>query len=404
MTRSPPQEERHTDPMTANPHEDNYDLRSLFILRSDVVFLNHGSFGACPRPVFDVYQRWQLELEQQPVAFMQRRLNELLQKARNELGAYVNADPEDLVFVTNVTYGLNIVLRSLTLAPGDEVLSTDHEYGSLNRAWEWVCNRTGAHYIRRPVPLPITSTEEVVDAIWSGVTDRTRVLFCSHITSPTALTFPVAELIDKARAAGITTVIDGAHAPGQIPLDLEALGADYYAANCHKWMMAPKGVGFLHARKELHDKLEPLLGGKASDAKGSRLIADHQYQGTRDPAAFLTIPETIRFMEQHDWRRVREGCHQLARYAREQVAQITGLPSVIPDSRRWFAQMALLPIPACDGAVLKGRLLDEFGCELPVTGHGDQQFLRISLQGYNSREDVDTLVEGLSALLPQVLR
>ncbi len=389
--------------MTTDPDTHNGDLRHLFLLQPDVVFLNHGSFGACPRPVFEAYQRWQLELERQPVAFMQHRLNEQLQEARNQLGTYVNADPEDLVFVTNVTLGLNIVLRSLPLEPGDEILSTDHEYGSLNRAWEWVCNKTGAHYIRRPVPLPITSTEAVVDAIWSGVTDRTRVLFCSHITSPTALTFPVAELIQKARAAGITTIIDGAHAAGQIPLDLAALGADYYSANCHKWMMAPKGVGFLHARKELHDKLEPILGGKAGEMlSGSRLIAEHQYQGTRDPAAFITIPDTIRFMEEHDWPTVRERCHQLARYAREKVAELTGLPPAMPDSPQWFTQMALLPIPACDGAALKSRLLAEYGCELPITGHDDQQFLRISVQGYNSRKDVDTLVEGLSVLLPEV--
>jgi isopenicillin-N epimerase len=389
--------------MTANRPRQRTDLRSLFLLREDVAFLNHGSFGACPRPVFDAYQRWQLELERQPVEFLQHRVNELLQVARTALGAYLHADAEDLVFVTNVTYGLNIVLRSLPLKPGDEVLSTDHEYGTLNRAWEWVCSKTGAQYIRRSVPLPITSTEEVIDAIWSGVTDRTRVLFCSHITSPTALTLPIAELIQKARAAGITTVIDGAHAAGQIPLDLEALGADYYSANCHKWMMAPKGVGFLHARRELHPMLEPLLGGRAAQpTSGSQLIAEHQYQGTRDPASFITIPETIRFMAEHDWPKVRQDCHQLARYAREQVAEVTGLPPVIPDSSQWFAQMALLPIPPCDGQALKRRLLAEYGCELPITGHGEQQFLRVSVQGYNCHEDIDRLVEGLRVLLPQV--
>ena len=389
--------------MTVTLHENEPDLRPLFLLRPEVVFLNHGSFGACPRPVFEAYQRWQLELERQPVEFLQRRLNDLLQEARSQLAAYLNVDAEDLVFVTNVSMGLNIVARSLALEPGDEVLSTDHEYGSLNRAWEWVCSKSGAHYIRRPIPLPITSTEEVVDAVWSGVTDRTRVLYCSHITSPTALTLPVAELIQKARAAGITTVIDGAHAAGQIPLDLTALGADFYSANCHKWMMAPKGVGFLHARREMHDRLEPLVGGRVGELRNrSRLIAEHQYQGTRDPASFITIPEAIRFMEENDWPKVRERCHQLARYAREKISQLTGLPPVIPDSPQWFSQMALLPIPSCDGATLKRRLLDEYGVELPTTRHGDQQFLRISVQGYNSQKDIDTLVEGLSALLPEV--
>jgi len=389
--------------MTETVIANDPDLRPLFLLRPDVAFLNHGSFGACPRPVFEAYQRWQLELERQPVEFMQSRLGDLLLEARTQLGAYLNADPEDLVFVTNVSMGLNIILRSLKLEPGDEILSTDHEYGSLNRSWELVCDRTGADYIRRPIPLPITSTEEVVNAVWSGVTDRTRVLFFSHITSPTALTLPVFELVQKARDAGVITVIDGAHAAGQIPLDLAALGADFYSANCHKWMMAPKGAGFLHARREMHDKLDPLVGGKAGELKdGSRLVAEHQYQGTRDSSAFITIPETIRFMEQHNWPLVRERCHQLARYAREQVEQLTGLPPVIPDSPKWFSQMALLPIPACDGGLLKRRLLAEYGCELPITGHDDQQFLRVSVQGYNSQKDIDTLVEGLTALLPEV--
>ena len=378
-------------------------LRDQFLLRPGAVFFNHGSFGACPRPVFEAYQRWQLELERQPVEFLQHRLNDLLQEARQDLAAFLNADADDLVFVTNVSLGLNIVLRSLDLQPGDEVLSTDHEYGTLDRAWELVCKKSGARYVRRPVPLPITTAAEVVDAVWSGFGDRTRVLYLSHITSPTALILPIVELIRKARAAGVITIIDGAHAAGQIPLDLTALGADFYAANCHKWMMAPKGVGFLHARRELHDLLDPLVGGKAGDiGRGSRLLAEHQYQGTRDPASFIAVSDTLRFMEENDWPAVRERCHQLARYAREQVAALTGLPPVVPDSPEWFAQMALLPLPTCDARALKRRLHDEYDIEIPVTGHDDHLFLRISVQGYNTREDVDTLVAALAGLLPEV--
>ncbi|MGY8823920.1 MAG: aminotransferase class V-fold PLP-dependent enzyme [Candidatus Latescibacterota bacterium] len=389
--------------MTQNTHEHTSDLRSLFLLRPEVIFFNHGSFGACPRAVFEEYQRWQLELEHQPVEFIQHRLNDLLEQARQRLGTFLNAEAEDVVFVTNVSMGLNIVARSLDLKPGDEVLSTDHEYGTLDRTWELVCERRGAHYIRRPIPFPITSSEEIVDAVWSGVTERTRVLYCSHITSPTALILPVEELVRRARDAGITTIIDGAHAAGQIPLDLSALGADFYSANCHKWMMAPKGVGCLHARKEVHDQLDPLVGGKAKElGTASRLISEHQYQGTRDPAAFISIPACIRFMEEHDWPQVRERCHQLARYAREKVSELTGIPPVMPDSPQFFAQMAILPIPPCDGKVLKGRLLAEYGIEMPTTGHDGQQFLRISVQGYNSQAEIDTLVEALSVLLPEV--
>jgi isopenicillin-N epimerase len=378
-------------------------LRDQFLLRPGVVFLNHGSFGACPRDVFEAYQAWQLELERQPVEFVQRRSRELLHEARQALGDFVGADADDLVYVTNVTLGLNIVVRSLPLEPGDEVLTTDHEYGSLNSTWELVCAKRGAQYVHRTVNLPITSSEEVVDAIWSGVTDRTRVLFISHVTSPTALVFPVAELVRRAREAGIISVIDGAHAAGQLPLDLRALGADFYSANCHKWMMSPKGAGFLYARRDMQHLLEPLIGGRRGEMPNvSRLVAEHQYQGTRDLAAFLSVPAAIQFMQDHDWPQVRQACHELVRHARQEVAELVGLPPVVPDGATWFAQMAVLPIPPCDLAALHNRLHDEYEIEIPATRWDGQQFVRLSVQGYNTRADVERLVEALGALLPEI--
>lgn len=267
------------------------------------------------------------------------------------LARFVGADADDLVYVTNATTALNIVARSLALAPGDEVLSTDHEYGAMNRTWELVCQRRGAHYINRTVPLPILSAEQVVDAVWSGVTDRTRVLFLSHLTSSTALIMPVEELIRRAREAGIMTVVDGAHAAGQVPLNLSGLGADFTCGNCHKWMMAPKGCGFLHARREMQHLLEPLVGGRMGEkAEGSRLIGEHQYQGTRDVAAFLSVPAAVQFMQEHDWPRVRQECHELLRQAKRAVFETTGLPPVTPDGPQWFSQMGVLPIPPCDTA------------------------------------------------------
>jgi len=230
---------------------DSTGLRDLFLLRPDVVFLNHGSFGACPQPVFETYQRWQRELERQPVEFLGRRFASLMRTAREALASYVHTAPEDLVYVPNATTGLNVVARSLPLQPGDEVLATDHEYGALNRTWRFVCAKRNATYVNYPLPLPIRSAEQVVETIWAGVTPRTRVLFISQYTSPTALILPVAELVRRARQAGILTVVDGAHMPGQIPLDLTALGADFYAGNLHKWLCAPKGAGFLNARREV---------------------------------------------------------------------------------------------------------------------------------------------------------
>jgi isopenicillin-N epimerase len=377
-------------------------LRKQFLLRPDIIFLNHGSFGACPRPVFEVYQRWQREMENQPVEFLGRRWRHLLREARVALGAFVGANADDLVFVTNATTGLNIVAKSLRLNQGDEVLATDHEYGALDRTWRFVCERSGAVYVQAPIMIPVESHEQVVDAVWSRVTPRTRVLFTSHVTSPTALILPIEELIHRARTAGILTVIDGAHAPGQIPVNLEALGADFYAATCHKWMCAPKGSAFLYARREVQPLLDPLVvswGWQPEDPGPSRFIDEHEGQGTRDLAAFLAVPAAIEFLRAHDWDAVRQDCHSLAGYARAAIDSITGLPQICPDDPAWYAQMASVLLPPCDTEGLKQRLLDEFQIEVPVW-KGDLPLLRVSVQGYDTQADVEALVAALGRLLP----
>jgi len=391
-------------------------LRELFVLRPDVVFLNHGSFGARPRAVLDEYQRWQMELERQPVEFLGRRFAVEMQRSREATAAYLGANADDLVFVPNATTGLNIVARSLPLGPGDEVLTGDHEYGALDSTWRFVCAKRGARYVHRPVPLPVQSPDEVTEAIWAGVTPRTRVLFLSHITSPTALTFPVAELVRRARAAGILTVIDGAHVPGQLPLDLDGLGADFYSGNLHKWLCAPPGSAFLHARRDVQHLLEPLVvswgynrteqladpeGGRR---RGERFVDEQEWQGTRDPSACLAVPAAIRFQEEHDWSRVRAECHQLLLQARQEIAEVTRMPAICPPRDEWFAQMAAFALPPCDAPALKQRLYDEHRVEVPIVEWGGRQLVRVSIQGYNTPEDVRALVDGLRALLPQVVR
>lgn len=377
-------------------------MRDLFLLDPDVTFLNHGSFGACPRPVFEVYQRWQRELEWQPVEFLGRRFNDLMRDARSALGAYVGADADDLVYVTNATVGLNIVARSLELRPGDEILSTDHEYGALDRTWRFICGKRGARYVRQPVPVPITSTSDVIEAVWAGVTARTRVLFISQITSPTAITFPIAPLIERARQAGLITIVDGAHAPGQIDLNLRELGADFYSGNLHKWLMAPKGAAFLYARRERQHLLEPLVvswGWEAEKPGPSKFIDEQEWTGTRDIAAFLTVPAALQFQREHDWPTVRGACHELVRYAREQVSALTGLPPLTPDDPAWFTQLSALPLPECDLAQLKQRLYDEYRIEIPVIHWNDRCFVRLSAQGYNTRAEIDHLLAALRAIL-----
>ena len=255
------------------------------------------------------------------------------------------------------------------------------------------------------VPLRPSSPGEVVEAIWAGVTPRTRVLFLSHITSPTATVFPIEPLLRRARAAGILSVVDGAHAPGQLPLDLEALGADFYAGNCHKWLCAPKGSAFLHARREVQELLSPLVvsWGWQSDRPGpSRFVDEQQLQGTRDPAAFLAVPAAIRFLEQHDWPAVRRRCHDLLAGARRAIGALTGLPPLTPDTPDWYAQMAAFPLPPCDGPALKERLYRSYQIEVPVTSWQGLAFVRVSVQGYTSAADVATLVGALADLLPEV--
>jgi isopenicillin-N epimerase len=218
------------------------------LLDPEVVFLNHGSFGACPRPVFERYQAWQRELERQPVEFLARRVDDLLTEARAQLGEYLGADVHDLVFVPNATSGVNLAARALRLKPGDEVLATQLEYGACDLTWEHVCAGAGARYVRAPFELPIRSGDDLVDALFACVTERTRAVSISHVTSETAVVLPLAEIVARARATELTTIVDGAHAPGHVPVDLGMLDADFYSGNCHEWMCAPKGAGFLYVR------------------------------------------------------------------------------------------------------------------------------------------------------------
>ncbi|MGD1148355.1 MAG: aminotransferase class V-fold PLP-dependent enzyme [Thermoanaerobaculaceae bacterium] len=382
-------------------------LRDLFMLRPGMTYLNHGSFGACPRPVFERYQAWQRELEEQPVEFLGRRFAALMRDVRAALAAFLGADPDDLVFVPNATTGLNAVARSIPLKPGDEVLATDHEYGALDRTWTFMCEKARARYVRQPVPFPVESEEQVVEAVWAGVTPRTRVLFLSHITSTTALVFPVVELVRRARERRIVSVIDGAHAPGQLTLDLRALGADFYAGNCHKWMNAPKGSAFLYARREVQPQVEPLVvswGWRSERPGSSRFVDEHEWQGTRDIAAYLTVPAAIDFMREHDWPAVRRACHELVRKARREVNEVTGQAPIAPDGDEWFAQMATMQLPCCDHETLQRRLWDEFSIEIPTFSWNGGSYIRISIQAYNTESDVAALVRALSRLLPEVVR
>lgn len=377
----------------------NSSLRNLFLLDPTVVFLNHGSFGATPRPVFEAYQRWQMELERQPVEFFGRRSADLLLAAREDLARYLGTQANNLVYVSNVTTGLNIVAHSLKLNPGDEILTTDHEYGSMDAMWRFMAEKQGFIYTNRRITLPIIDAETFIEEFWQGVTPRTKVIFISHITSPTAIILPVMELCRRARQAGILTVIDGAHAPGQIPLNLSVLDADFYSGNLHKWLCSPKGSGFLYVRPEAQHLIEPLIvtgSWRHGQNDPQQFVNSLQYNGTRDLAAFLAVPDAIRFQEEHHWADVWQDCHALVAETRIRLEEMAGLPAYYPDSPAWYAQMGTAPLRAdLDLQGLRKFLYHERRVEIPVIDWNGHKHVRFSFQAYNSHDDVDALVNGI---------
>ena len=380
------------------------NMRARFLLDPEVAFLNHGSFGACPAPVFAAYQNWQRELERQPVEFLGRRAAPLLAEARAQLAAYVGAAANDVVFFPNPTTAINMVVRSLQLQRGDEILTTDHEYGALDRTWRFSCAQNGAHYINRPVALPVGSHAACVDDFFAGVTARTRVIFISHISSPTALVFPVAEICRRARERGIISIVDGAHAPGHVALNLEQLGADIYTGACHKWMCAPKGAAFLYARPAMQAQLDPLVvsWGYAAEQPGvSQYIDYHEWQGTRDLAAFLTVPDAIRFQEAHNWASVSAECRKSAHKTLAQINALTGLAPLCADNGQWLGQMVAARLPAVDIKRLQARLYARHKVEVPLVAWNGQALIRVSVQAYNTAGDTERLLQALRTELAE---
>jgi isopenicillin-N epimerase len=339
-----------------------------WLLDPSVTYLDHGAHGACPRPVFDAYQNWQRELETRPSAFLGRRLEGLLAATRTALGSFVGADPSDLALVPNATSGLNAVIRSLRLEPGDEVLTTTHEYGALVKAWQFV----GAD-------LVVREPEDLATAIGP----RTRAVFLSHVTSPTACILPLESVCHAAREAGVLSIVDGAHGPGQVSLDLETLGADVYAGNCHKWLCAPKGSAFLWSRPEHHHWIEPVVTSWGW-GEGSSFAAKHEWQGTFDPAAWLTVPTAL-----ETWRRLDlDACRALAVHGHELMPPIEGVPA----PQMWATEVA----PG-DHEDLKTALLDR-RIELPVHTWRGRRLVRVSVAPYNTATDLVRLHEALLEL------
>ncbi len=375
--------------------------KSHFLLQENVAFLNHGSFGACPIEILEEQRRWQDRLERQPVQFF-RDSPALMQHARRALAEYIGAVASDVVYVTNSTYGVNVAAFALAqiLGEGDEILLSDHEYGACTRTWQEHCEKRGAKLVQAQIPLPAPSAEVIVDLLWEQVTERTKVLFVSHVTSPTAVLLPIKELCAKAKKAGIITVVDGSHAPGHIGLQLNTLGADVYTANCHKWMCTPKGSAFLWVRSDLHRLFPPFVvsWGDAIDTVGDgAFVNDHEYLGTRDISPFLSVPYAIEWMKMNNWDAVQSYGRGLARRAAELLLAIPGIMPMVPGGYQEELMMSAVLLPQnTDVLRMKNWLYNERAIEVVVHRWLDRAILRCSAHAHTSDDDVRRLVEGVA--------
>jgi len=384
------------------------DLRAHWTLDPAVVFLNHGSFGACPRPVLAEQDRLRAQIEREPVQFFLRELGPLLDAARADVAAFVGARPDDLVFVRNATAGVNAVLGSLRLEPGDELLTTDHVYNACHNALRHVAARAGARVVVARVPFPISGPDEVLAAVLAGVTARTRLALIDHITSPTGLVFPLARIVAALAERGVDTLVDGAHAPGMVPLDLDALGAAYYTGNFHKWVCAPKGAAMLHVRRDRQAALYPTVisHGYGSTRARPGLWEQFDWTGTDDPSPWLCVPVAIRWLAQllpGGWPELQARNRGLLLAGRDIVAAALGVQAPAPDEM--LGNLAALPLP--DGHEppssplyadpLQSALFDRHRIEVPVPPWPapPRRLIRISAQVYNRVADYEALATAL---------
>jgi len=375
-------------------------MKDLYLLNPEITFLNHGSFGACPKPVFEEYQRWQHKLEQQPVEFMARDIYDYLKEARDSLGRFVGCSGDDLVYVTNPTTAVNTIIRSLDFGPGDEILTTDQEYGALIRAWNQYADKRGFKLVEHVTQFPMTTHEDFVNKFWSDVNEKTKVIFISQITSATGVILPAEEICRRAKAEGIMTIIDGAHVPAHIPLNISEMDPDVYVGACHKWLSAPKGSSFMYVKNSLQENVNPLIisWGSEVDPSPSPFIYENQYQGTWDPSAFLTVPSAIQFQIDNDWESVKKRCRNLTQETRDRVYDIIKTEPICPNNDEWLGQMSSIIINIENGLEFKWMLLDKYKIEMPIYQWKDKILFRISFNAYNDEKDADRLIEVLEEM------
>ncbi len=394
--------------MTTNPQlvtGKHQSFAQFWSLDPAIAFLNHGSFGACPIAVLEKQQQYRQRMERQPLQFLGVDIEPLLDDAREALAAFVGAAAEDLVFVPNATTGVNAVLRSLTFQPGAELLTTNHEYNACRNALNYIAERQGLKVVVADIPFPLTSSSQILEAVVNQISSRTRLALLDHVTSQTGVVFPLAELIQEFNQRGIETLIDGAHAPGMVPLNLRELDATYYTGNCHKWLCSPKGAAFLVVRRDRQPEIHPLTishGANADRSSRSRFHLEFDWMGTDDPTAYLCVPAAIQFMDAllpGGWTEVMATNRALAIAARETLCHALNIPAPCPSEM--LGSLAVVPLPDGDWQALHDALLREYQIEVPIIPWGKPmgRQVRISAQIYNHLAQYENLATAIVELV-----
>jgi isopenicillin-N epimerase len=386
----------------------------VWALDKNIIFLNHGSFGSCPKAILEHQNQLRVQMEREPIQFLVRKLENLLDEARVKLAAFLNGEPNSLVFVPNATYGVNCVLNSLRFSEGDEILITNHEYNACRNVAYFVAEKRGAKVVSATVPFPVRDENEIIESIFSHLTERTRLIMVDHITSPTALVFPVERIIQKAKQYGVLVLVDGAHTAGMLPLDLKRLDADFYTGNCHKWLCSPKGSAFLYVKEKWVDTIRPVAishGANSPRKDRSRYLLEFGWTGTFDPTAYLSVPRSIDYLGslvQGGWEMIMHRNRALAIAARNLICNYLEIEPAAPDGligsmaafKIWDSPAKEPPKIGLYSDVLQNIILERYKIEVPVFPWEDfpHQTLRISAQLYNNIEQYEILAKALKEL------
>lgn len=386
-------------------------MKDLWLLDPEVTFLNHGSFGATPRAILAKQDEWRTRMEREPVLFLARELEGLIDAARADIARFIGVGAEDIAFVPNATAGVNAVLRSQRFAAGDELLVTTHEYNASRNILDYVAARSGANVIVVDIPFPIDSPAVVIERLMNAVNTKTRLLLIDHVTSQTALVFPLEEIVTEMHARGVEVLVDGAHAPGMLPLDLRSLGVSYYTGNLHKWVCAPKGAAFLYVREDRRARIRPVAishGANSTRNDRSRYHLEFDWTGTFDPTPWLCAAESLRYLPSlvpGGWNEIMRRNRDLAMRARDILCATLEIPAPAPDVM--LGSMAAVPLPDGDatsapslyGDPLQDRLFEQHRIEVPVVPwpKTPQRVLRVSAFLYNTIEEYQRLAEAVAS-------